>query len=332
MGNGIISKMPKKIDISHKTIIFIAVFLLSIWIVYQILDLILMLFVALILMSALSPIIRTLSKFKIPKPLSILLIYITIFSILGIILTLSFTPLIEQTSKLVQILPSAVSSVLQVGNVDQSFLQKEFGNITGNLFSFTKTIFDNVITIILLLVLTFYLLLERDNLEKRTAQLFVGQEERIRKLLVEVEDKLGSWLRGQLMLSIIIGTLSFIGLTILQVPFALPLAIWAGLLEVIPVIGPIVSAIPAMIVAFTISPVLAAVVAALYFIIQQLENHLIVPQVMKKAVGLNPLVVILAISIGSRLIGIGGALLAVPIAVVAQLIVTNILKEEKTIA
>ena len=319
--------MPRRIDISYKTIIFITAFLLSLWIIYQILDLILLLFVALILMSALSPIVKTLSRFKVPKPLSILLIYIIIFSLLGTILTLSFTPLIEQTSRLIQVLPSAVSSVLQVGNVDQSFLQKEFGNITGNLFSFTKTIFDNVITIILLLVLTFYLLLEREDLERRTAQLFVGQEERIRKLLVEVEEKLGSWLRGQLMLSIIIGTLSFIGLTILQVPYALPLAIWAGLLEVVPVIGPIISAIPAIIVAVTIAPVLGAGVAAMYFVIQQLENHLIVPQVMRKAVGLNPLMVILAISIGGRLLGIGGALLAVPIAVVVQLVVTYALKE-----
>lgn len=320
--------MPKKIDISHKTVVFIAVFLLALWITYQILDLILLLFVALIFMSAISPILNMLAKLKVPKPLGILLIYLIIFSILGTILTISFTPLIEQTSRLIQVLPSAVSNILQVSNVDQNFLQKEFGNITGNLFSFTKTIFDNVITIIFLLVLTFYLLLERENLEKRTAQLFIGQEERIRKLLVEVEEKLGSWLRGQLMLSIIIGTLSFIGLTILQVPYALPLAIWAGLLEVVPVIGPIISAIPAAILAFTISPVLGAGVAAMYFVIQQLENHLIVPQVMKKAVGLNPLIVILAISVGGRLLGIGGALLAVPITVVAQIIVTDILKEK----
>ena len=319
--------MPRRIDISHRTVIFIAVFILSLWIIYQILDLILLLFVALILMSALSPIVKTLSRFKVPKPLSILLIYMIIFSFLGTVLTISFTPLIEQTSRLIQVLPDAISKVLQVGNVDQSFLQKELGNITGNLFSFTKTIFDNVITIIFLLVLTFYLLLERENLEQRTALLFVGQEERIRRLLVEVEDKLGAWFRGQLMLSIIIGTLSFIGLTILQVPYALPLAIWAGLLEVVPVIGPIISAIPAIIVAVTIAPVLGVGVAAMYFIIQQLENHLIVPQVMRKAVGLNPLMVILAISIGGRLLGIGGALLAVPIAVVVQLVVAYALKE-----
>src|SRR3989344_426750 len=321
--------MTRRIDISSRTVVFITLFLLGLWILYQILDLILLLFIALIFMSALSPVVKLLIKFKIPKPLGILIIYMFVLSISGLILTISFTPLIEQTSRLIAVLPAAISNVLQIGNFDSSIVQRELGSITGNLFSFTKTIFSNVITIILLLVLTFYLLLEREDLEKRAAALFVGQEERVRKLLVTIEEKLGSWLRGQLFLSLIIGILTFIGLTLLQVPYALPLAIWAGLLEVVPVIGPIISAIPAIIVSVTIAPVLGAGVAAMYFIIQQLENHLIVPQVMRKAVGLNPLVVILAISIGGRLLGIGGALLAVPIAVVVQLIVTYILKEEK---
>ena len=321
--------MTRRIDISSKTVVFITAFLLGLWILYQILDLILLLFVALIFMSALSPVVKFLTKFKIPKPLGILFVYILVLGIFGTILTISFTPLIEQTSRLIQVLPNAISSLLQTGNFDPNIFQREVSNITGNLFSFTKTIFNNVITIILLLVLTFYLLLEKEELEKRAASFFVGNEERIRKLLVSIEEKLGSWLRGQLFLSLIIGLLTFIGLTLLQVPYALPLAIWAGFLEVVPVIGPIISAIPALVLSFAISPVLAAGIGAMYFVIQQLENHLIVPQVMGKAVGINPLVVILAIAVGGRLLGIGGALLAVPIVVVAQIIVTDILIARK---
>lgn len=321
--------MTRRIDISSRTVVFITAFLLGLWILYQILDLILLLFVALIFMSALSPVVKSLTKLKIPKPFGILIVYILVLGILGVALTVSFTPLIEQTSRLIQVLPNSISTLLQTGNVDQNIFTREFSSITGNLFSFTKTIFNNVITIILLLVLTFYLLLEREELEKRAASFFVGNEERVRKLLVNIEEKLGSWLRGQLLLSFIIGILTFIGLTLLQVPYALPLAIWAGLLEVIPVIGPIISAIPALLLSFAISPVLAAGVGAMYFVIQQLENHLIVPQVMGKAVGINPLVVILAIAVGGRLLGIGGALLAVPIVVVAQIIVTDILIARK---
>ena len=99
-------------------------------------------------------------------------------------------------------------------------------------------------------------------------------------------------------------------------------------MEVVPVIGPIISAIPSILIALTISPLLGLAVAVMYFVIQQLENHLIVPQVMKRAVGINPLFVILAIAVGSRLLGFAGALLAVPIAVVIQIIVAEIIEEK----
>lgn len=322
--------MVRRIDISWKTIVFITVFLLSLWILYQIIDLILLLFVALILMSALAPIVAFLEKIKIPKALSIIIVYTLVFGILGGILTISFTPLIDQTATLIQVLPSAVVEILSVSQVDAGFLQKELTGLTGNIFSLTKTLFNNLIAIILLLVLSFYLLLERENLEKRASSLFIGNEERVRKLLIEVEEKLGMWLRGQIILSIVIGVLAYLGLTILQIPYALPLAIWAGLLEVIPVIGPIISAIPVILLALTISPLLAAGSAAMYFVIQQLENHLIVPQIMGKAVGLNPLIVILAIAVGGRLLGVGGALLAVPIVVVVQIILAEVISGRKT--
>lgn len=166
-------------------------------------------------------------------------------------------------------------------------------------------------------------------LESRIASLFVGREERVRKLITNIQEKLGSWFRGQLFLSAVIGGLSFIGLTILDIPYAIPLALMAGIMEVVPVIGPIISSFPAILVALTISPILGLIVGVMYFVIQQLENHLIVPQVMKKAVGLNPLVVILTIAVGSRLLGFAGALLAVPIAVVIQILVTEIIEQQK---
>lgn len=322
--------MTRRIDISWKTIIFIAVFLLGLWILYQIIDLILLLFVAIIFMSAISPLVIKLVSLRIPKALGILLVYVVVLGILGGLLTVIFTPLINETTRLFLTLPPVVAELLKVGNIDQSVLQSQFSDFSKNLFSFTKTIFDNFITIIFLIVLTFYLLIERENLEKRASLLFAGKEERVRQLLVEIEEKLGAWMRGQLILSIIIGGLVYLGLSILQIPFALSLAILAGLLEVVPVIGPIISAVPAILLGLTISPLLAGGVTAMYFVIQQLENHLIVPQVMRKAVGLNPLVVILAIAVGGRLLGISGALLAVPVTVVIQVIFLDILKERKT--
>lgn len=321
--------MIQKIDISHKTIIFITLFILGLLGIYLIRDLLVILFVATILMSALEPLVNFFHKLKIPRGLGIAITYIIIIAILAGILAAVLPPLIEQSSKLVVTLPPILSQIFNIAHIDKSVFQSDLTSFSGNAFSITLAIFDNFLTIIFLLVITFYLLLERNNLEKRVASLFVGQEERARKLIIAIQEKLGSWLRGQLFLSIIIGALSFVGLTILNIPYALPLSLIAGVMEVVPVIGPIISSLPAILVALTVSPVLGLVVAGMYFIIQQIENNLIVPQVMKKAVGLNPLVVILAIAVGSRLLGFAGALLAVPLAAVIQIIVAEVIEQRK---
>lgn len=323
--------MRCKVDISHRTIVFIAVFILSLWAVYLIRDLLLLLFSAVILMSALSPLIDLFVKLKLPKALGIAITYIVIIGILAIML-IGFVPLLlEQSSKLIINLPSYVGQIFNIAQIDRTVFQSELTSLSHNILSITLAVFDNLLTIIFLLVVTFYLLLEKDNLETRISRLFGARQKRVEELIVQIQDKLGAWLRGQLLLSIIIGTLSYVGLTFLNIPYALPLALVAGALEVVPVIGPIISAIPAIILALTVSPVLAVGVAAMFFVIQQLENHLIVPQVMKRAVGLNPLVVILAIAIGGRLLGLVGALLAVPIVVVLQIVITEVIETKKNL-
>lgn len=321
--------MTRKIDISHRTIFFTAAFIFSLWILYLIRDLLIILFIGIILMSALTPMVNLLVRFKLPKAIGIAITYIIIIAAVTGVLISIFPPLIEQSSKLIVTLPPLAAQFFNITNIDRSVFQSELTNLSRNVFSLTISIFDNFLTIIFTLVLTFYLLLERDNLESRTAALFVGREDRVRALLIHIQDKLGAWLRGQLLLSLIIGALSYIGLTILNIPYALPLAMIAGVLEVVPVIGPIISALPAIALALTISPVLAAGVTAMFFIIQQLENNLIVPQVMKRAVGLNPLAVILAVAIGSKLLGVSGALLAVPIVVVLQIIIAEVIEDQK---
>lgn len=321
--------MIRKVDISHKTIFFITAFLLALWVTFLMRDLLLILFVALILMSALSPVVNFLSRFKIPKGLGIAITYIIIIAIIGGVIALVLPTLIEQTTKLVINLPEFLGKAFDIANIDRSVVQSELTNLSRNAFSITLAIFDNILTIIFLLVITFYLMLEKENIETRFSSLFVGREERVRNLINDIQDKLGAWLRGQFILSLIIGLITYVGLIILNIPYAMPLALLAGVLEVVPTIGPIISSIPAIILAYTISPVWALGVGAMYFVIQQLENHLVVPQVMKRAVGLNPLVVILAIAIGGRLLGVIGALLAVPIAVCIQVIITDLLENKK---
>lgn len=321
--------MPHKIDISHRTIIFITVFLLSVWLIYLMRDLLLLLFVAIIFTSALSPAVNFFVKLKLPRALGIVVTYIILFTAVGLMFASILPPLVEETGRLAAALPSMLTEKFNLTQSDKAIYQTELANLSKNIYTLVLDLFSNLLTIILLLVITFYLLLEKEALQERAAKLFINREARVRNLFIKIEDKLGAWLRGQLLLSVIIGTAVYIGLIILNIPYALALAILAGLLEVVPVIGPIISALPAVALAATISPLLAGGVAAMYFIVQQLENHVIVPQVMKRAVGLNPLVVILAIAVGGRLLGIVGGILAVPITVILQIIVTDFLKEQK---
>lgn len=319
-----------KIDISHKTIFFLTAFLALLAGLFLIRDVIILLFIAVIFMSALSPLVSRLEYLKIPKALAIALIYIIIISIIAALVTFVVTPLTEQTATLTTNLPEyLVTLIPETGFIDRSVLQQEFGNFSKNALELSLAIFNNFIAFISVAVLTFYLLLERENLDKLLAQFFLRKEDRIKRITKRIEEKLGSWMRGQIALTLIIGTASYIGLSLLGVPYALPLAILAGIMEIIPVIGPIISAIPAVLIAFLISPFTAGMVALFYFVLQQLENHLVVPQVMKKAVGLNPLVVILAVAIGGRLLGIAGALLAVPITVVMQIITEDLITSEE---
>lgn len=322
--------MTKSVQISYKTIFFIAGFLALLWALYLIRDVIILLFVAIIFMSALSPIVEMLQKIKIPKSLAIAITYVFVLAVIGLLISFVVTPLADQTANLAKNLPAYLGNLLpENGMVDKSVLQQELGNFSKNALEFSFAIFSNFLGFISVAVLTFYLLLERQNLDKLISQFFIGREVRVKRISRQIEEKLGAWMRGQIVLSLIIGAAAYLGLTFLQIPYALPLAILAGLMEVVPVIGPIISAIPAILIAYLSSPFLAAIVGVQYFIIQQLENHLIVPQVMKKAVGLNPLIVILAVAIGGRLLGIAGALLAVPITVVIQIITEDVLYHEE---
>ncbi len=312
--------MARRIDISAKTVIFIAAFGILLWVIFQILDIILLFFVAFILMSALNPLVERLRGWRVPKILAILLVFsLTTGGIIGL-LAAGLSPLVSQTSNLMQKLGETISSLLQINIVDQSVVQQELSRFSSQVVSFTVDLFKNLISWVSVLVIAIYMLFDREKMEDYATSFFGGRKEQIKKLLQKIEDKLGAWLRGQAVLSAVVGILVYIGLFILGVEFALPLAIIAGLLEVVPIIGPIIAAIPAVLIGLTVSPLFAALIAGLYLAVQQIENQIIVPQVMKRAVGLNPLLVILAVSIGGRLLGIAGALLAVPIAVVIQLI------------
>lgn len=313
--------MTTRIEISYKTIIFTVFFLLSLWLVVQIKDILFLLFIAFILMSALRPLVDWLEQLRIPRVLAIILIYALAFILFGISFAGVIPSLINQTAKLITQLPLFITKVAPSLGVDVNSLTAQIAPISENIVNLTLGIFSNILTTMTILILAFYFLLERKHTENFLVN-FMGEESARKTFSVikHIEYRLGAWVGGELLLMTIIGVMSYVGLTLLHIDFALPLSIIAALLEAVPMIGPIVSAIPAILVGLATSPVLALSVTALYIIIQQLENNFVVPFVMKKSVGISPVLTIIALLIGGRLGGIEGAILAVPGVLVLEVI------------
>lgn len=320
--------MPRKVEVSHKTILFTLGVLALAWFIIQVIEIILLLFVSLILVSALHSPVRWLAKKGVPRPLAILFFYLLIVTVFGGGVALLVPPLVGQTKILLESLPvllEATNKLFLYQLPTEDLVKSLSGGLNffgANIFRYTLGFFGNIVTLVTLLVFTFYLLLRWDKLGKFFGAF--GQEERFTRLLNRIETGLGDWVRGELMLMLTIGLMSYIGLSLLGIPYALPLAIFAGILEIVPIIGPIIAAIPAIIVTLTISPLLALAVAALYFLIQQLENNIIVPKVMERAVGMDPLATILALMVGAKLMGVFGAFLAVPFALLLKIIISDL--------
>jgi predicted PurR-regulated permease PerM len=236
-------------------------------------------------------------------------------------------PMITQTIHLVDRLPSYIQTALPFIQIDPKIFITQIAPFSENVVKVTVSIFSNIVALLTIMVLSIYMLLERKNLEKSLIK-YLGEENTrpVYTIFTKVEERLGVWVRGQIVLGLTIGLLTSIGLMILDIPYILPLAIIAGFLEIVPNIGPVVSGVPAVIIALTISPFIALATVITYFLIQQFENHLIVPLVMKKFVGLPPLVTIVAMLTGAKLAGIGGILLAVPIVVASETVITEWLK------
>jgi len=142
---------------------------------------------------------------------------------------------------------------------------------------------------------------------------------------LEVERNVGQWLKGQLLLMLVVGLASFIGLLLLDIRYPLALAMVAGLLEIVPMIGPVLSAVVAAIIGFSETPVKGVGVIALFLIIQQLENNLLVPKIMQKVSGFSPLIILLALLIGSEFFGVVGAIVAVPTTMIISIILKRVL-------
>lgn len=322
--------------------VIFAIFLIAFgWFLIQIRDIILSLFLSYIIMAAILPFVQNLRKRGFPNLLAVLIPYVGIFVFL-FALVLSLVPFILlQIQRLAFSFPQYLQQTADLVGFHinsaqmQQYLTTQVDTLSKSTLDFSTKVFGGIFSLITIFIVSFYLLLYHDRFNKFVASLFQPHwQAYILTTLNRVNDKLGAWLRGQLVLSFFIGFMTYIALTILGFffgfPYAIPLAILAGLLEVVPTLGPTLSAIPAVIVALTISPTLALTVVAIYILIQTLEGHLVVPKVMQKSVGLNPVVVILSILIGANLMGIAGALLAIPFVSCVIVLINSIEERSNT--
>lgn len=281
-------------------------------------------------MAALSPFSDFLIKKRVPRILSVLIPYVITIAVLVLLIFPLVPFLAAQIQLLFSTFPRYINQIaktfnfnIDVSNVN-NVSQSDINSIGKNALSVTGKIFSGAFSILTVFVISFYLMLERTMLKRQFLLLLPKKyQEKGLKAIAQIENKLGLWFRGQLLLSVTIGLAIWIGLTILGLPFALPLGLLAGMLEIVPTIGPIISAVPAIIVALTISPQIAIVVTIFYIVVQMIENNILVPKIMEKAVGLNPIVIIVGVLIGAKFLGILGALLAVPFIAMVLIIVKS---------
>jgi predicted PurR-regulated permease PerM len=221
----------------------------------------------------------------------------------------------------------------QVYLVERGILQKHLtlreaveqapgsGNAVGTITGAAVGIVGGLFGLFTILILTFYLLLEAETLRKTFIRLFpAARRPQIASAATEATQKISAWLNGQLILAATIGSTAALGLWILGVPYFYVLALIAGIGEMIPVVGPIIAAVPGVAVALSLSYQKALLVALFYLLQQQFENHVLVPKVMSRQVGVSAVTVIVALLIGGNLLGILGAILAIPTAAILQVI------------
>lgn len=333
MKNGILqTRMIKRVEISHKTIIFTALFLIFLWLLYSIKEILLGLFVALLVMAILNPLVTRLIKFRIPRALAVSLAYLLVFGILGVALASIVTPLIEETANFANGLPNYLENIgvgIVFGQDVMKNLVSQLVSLPGQIFKVGVSVVSNLIATVASLVFAFYLLLAREKLGEQLATFF-GEEKskQIEKTITQLESRLGGWARGELLLMLLVGVAVFIGLRLLGIPYALPLAILAGLMEIVPSLGPTISAIPVIIIGLGISPVMGLASAVLIFLVHQLENYLFVPKVMQKSAGVSPIATLFSLAVGAKLAGIVGLLISVPVLITLQVLLKDYLSRK----
>jgi predicted PurR-regulated permease PerM len=326
-----------------------------VWTAWQVRNALLLIYVASLVAIGLSPLVESIERRRaplsggrrhfrrLPRWAAILVIYVALIGALVGVGALTIPPLVQQGREFIAALPS-LSDRAQTWLVDNRILTEKLSvrdaveqspvggtDAVGTVFGAVWGVVGGLFGFLTILILAFYFLVDSRNIVRAFLRLFpYSDRPRVEDACHRVVTKVSAWLGGQLLLGFIIGTTAAIGLGVMGVPYSMVLALIAGIGEMIPMVGPLIAAIPAVAVAFSVSPALGLGVAVFFIVQQQIENHVLVPKVMERQVGISAVVVIVSLLIGGTLLGIMGAILAVPTAAILQVLFEELARPDET--
>jgi len=349
--------------VTTRSVLFTIGTLLTLYLLYMLRAVVVQLLLAVIISAGITPIVDRLApaidpgtasatrRRQAPRALVVVFIYALLIGLMVLLGVVIIPPAILQVEDLARSLPQYASRVqewveglpsrypfLPAGVIDglPDQLRGSVAQLSGVLtqalvvFQFFLGFLGGALNFIFILFLALYLTSDADRI-RRYFITFLPPDRRPQFALVteHIGERLGGWVRGQITLSAIIGAITLVGLLLIGVPYAVLLSLVAALGEAVPMVGPIFSAVPAVIVAFFVSPFHGFLTLGLYVIVQQVENAVVVPKVMERAVSLHPLAVMMALLIGSELYGVTGAILSVPVAAAISVVIHEVRRERE---
>ena len=335
------------IEVGTKVLLRAALLLAVAYIIYLLRDVVILVLLAVLTAAALVPAIARLQRFGLSRTAAVIISYSFLFFFFFVLLAVFFPLFFSEIKQFLQNFPEYTKRLdafmngieIYSRSIGIEWSKDEFSqgieeNISqwfSQIFSTTVNVFQGFIHFIGYFFLALYLSLEEKGIEKFFL-LMTPKEYHAQALSIanRMQGKVSQWLFGQMLLMLIAFAIYYIGLSLIGVPYALAIALFGGLMEMLPYVGPVLAAIPAIVIGLLSSPVLGASALAFYIVAHQVEAHIVAPQVMKHSAGLNPVALIVAILIGLELGGPLGIVLAVPITMILSVFVEDLLlKKEK---
>jgi predicted PurR-regulated permease PerM len=328
------------IRITGRSIAYLLAAAALVWLVIGFGEILFILFLAILLAVGIDPLVDRMERWKLPRSLAIFIIYLGILGVLLFAVALLVPVVVSESSQLADSLPRIAQQAAELprtwklsvpgfDRIDTSHLGERLGAEIGSIVASVPRVLVDVgkavtgllVSSLLVLVVGFFLSADANFAPRFIARFFPPRlRPTVADVSREIAGRLGHWVRAQLLVGVFFGTCFGLGLAVLGVPFALSLGVAGAVLELIPYIGGIVVTVIAMLVALTISPLTAVGVLVLEIVVANVESHVIYPKMVGNAVGLHPLSIILALFIGAQAKGIMGALVAVPVAAVLQVV------------